>query len=92
MPRKSRGRRTYIAPEAEMIWPHERLRASRSGATGRQVARTAANTSRPRIVPSTSSVMPGLRSSSTSAFEPLATPLQNRSVAPVPKTPPAGTA
>ncbi len=92
MPRNSLGRRMYIAPEAEMIWPHERRRAMRSGATGRQVARTAANTSSPRIVPSTSSVRPGLRSRSTSAFEPLATPLQNRSVAPVPKTPAAGTA
>ena len=37
-------------------------------------------------------VADGLRSRRMSPFEPFATPLQNRSVAPVPKTPPAGTA
>ena len=48
-PRKSPGRLTYIRAEAEMIWPHERRRAIRVGATGVQVARTAAKIASARI-------------------------------------------
>ena len=39
IPRKSRGRLTYIRPEAESTCPQLRRRARRSGATGRQVVR-----------------------------------------------------
>ena len=46
-PEEEAGRLTYILAEAEMIWPHDRRRAIRSGATGVQVARTAAKITRP---------------------------------------------
>ena len=52
-PRKRPGRLTYILAEAAMIWPHDRRRAIRSGATGVQVARTAAKITRPSNVPRT---------------------------------------
>ena len=92
MPRKSRARSTYILAEAERIWPQVRRRATRKGATGSQVARTTAKTRRAKSAPRVRSMSAGLRSRRTSPLDPLATPVQNRSVAPVPKMPAVGTA
>ena len=47
IPRKSRGRLTYIRPAAESTCPQVRRRARRSGATGRQVARAMPNQASP---------------------------------------------
>ena len=65
---------------------------TRSGATGVHVARTTAKTSSAEEHPSTRTVAPGFRSSLARAAEPRSTPEQKRSVAPVPSTPPVGTA
>ena len=78
--------------EAERIWPQVRRRPMRRGATGIQVARTTVKTIRATIAAITSSVSAGLRSSRTRPFDPFSTPLQKRSVALVPNTPPDGTA
>ena len=91
-PTKRRKRFTYIRPDTERICPHERRRPTRSGATGVHVALTTAKTRSERINPSTRTVAPGFRSSFESAAEPRSTPEQKRSVAPVPSTPPVGTA
>ena len=91
-PTNRRRRFRYIRADAERIWPHVRRRPTCSGATGVHVARTTAKTIRPRSTPSTSRVAPGFSSSLARAAEPRSTPEQKRSVAPVPRTPPAGTA
>ena len=92
IPRKSVVRSTYMRPAAERICPQARRRATRSGATGCHVVRTAAKTARARIPARTSSVVTGSLSQVTSAREPVATAWQKKSVASVPKTPPVGTA
>ena len=92
MPRKSGSRLTYMTPAAESSWPQCRRRAMRSGATGVQVARSIA---RRKIASSraiASNTISGLRSSRIRPDDPLATALQKKSVAPVPKRPPVGTA
>ena len=91
-PRKRRGRLTYIRAEAEMIWPHERRRAMRVGATGVHVARTAAKIASPRIVARKMMVGNGFRRRCTSAREPRSTAAQKKSVVLVPNAPPAGIA
>ena len=91
-PRKRPGRLTYIRADAEMIWPHERRRAIRSGATGVHVARTVAKIRRPRTTPRKITSGSGLLRSCESALEPFATAEQKKSVVPVPKAPPVGTA
>ena len=83
-PRKRPGRLTYIRAEAEMIWPHERRRAMRVGATGVQVARTAAKIASPRIAARKMMVGSGLRRSRMSARDPRSTAEQKKSVVLVP--------
>ncbi len=92
IPSTSRARVTYIRPEADRIWPHVRRRPIRSGATGVHVALTTTSTTSPKMIASVASMGPGLLTSRVRSFEPFATPPQNRSVAPVPNTPPVGTA
>lgn len=75
-----------------MIWPHDRLRAIRRGATGVQVARTAAKIRRPRTAPTKTTSGSGFERSCASALEPEATAEQKKSVVLVPKAPPVGTA
>ena len=91
-PSTRRARFRYMRPDAARIWPHARLRGTRSGATGVQVARTAAKIARPRIVPRKISVGRGFRRSRMSAREPAATAVQKKSVELVPNKPPVGTA
>ena len=83
---------TYILAEAAMICPHDRRRAIRIGATGVQVARTIAKITSPSNVPTTTRSGTGLIRSCVSAREPFATAEQKKSVDPVPKVPPVGTA
>ena len=64
----------------------------RNGATGVQVARTAAKITSARTVPRRINVGTGLRRTRMSSAEPRATAVQKKSVVPVPKSPPVGTA
>ena len=82
----------YIRAEAAMIWPHDRRRGIRSGATGVHVARTVAKITRASNVPRTKRSGSGLMRSCVSALEPFATAEQKKSVEPVPKAPPVGMA
>ena len=86
------ARARYMCQAAVRIWPQLRRCARRSGVEGRQVVRVPAKTATARSAPSRSTVGTGLLSSWTSAFEPVATASQKKSVAPVPRTPPVGTA
>jgi hypothetical protein len=92
IPKKTGARLMYIRPDAARIWPQLRRRPSRTGATGVHVARTVTKTISPSTTPSSSAMRPGLRRTRTSPREPFSTPLQKRSVAPVPKSPPVGAA
>jgi hypothetical protein len=82
----------YMRPEADRIWPHDRVLPSRSGAVGSQVARTAAKTSKATMPPRKRPTVSGLRRSRMSPFELVATAVQKKSVALVPNVPPVGTA
>ena len=92
IPRKSGARVMYILPAADRIWPHARRRPSRSGTAGRHVVRVAAKIAIASRAASASSNGTGFRSSWTSAFEPVSTAEQKKSVAPEPRTPPVGIA
>ena len=92
IPRNSGARVTYMRAAAERIWPHVRRRAIRSGTAGRHFVRVIAKTASARSTPRKRTVAPGLRSSEMSAFEPVSTAEQKKSVAPVPKIPLVGTA
>ncbi len=92
MPVKSTGRLQYIRHDAVIVCPHERRRARWSGAVGRQAVFEASHaTSAVSAIrrPTTSA---GLFASRRSRFEPLMTAPQKKSVAFVPRTPPAGIA
>ena len=78
--------------DADRIWPQVRRRPSRQGATGVHVGRTTTNVTRPTRIASKSATSAGLRSSRMRPRDPLSTAPQKKSVAPVPKSPPVGTA
>ena len=93
MPTKSAARReAYIRAALDRIRPQARLCARRSGTPGRQVVRLTSQTSSRNRIPIVISVVVGSRTRAVRAAEPFSTPVQKKSVAPVPKIPPVGTA
>ena len=89
--RNSRGCFTYIEADEERIWPQARRRPTRSAANGVQVDLDDDEGDQPEEARQDDEAAVGFRSSEVSAPEPRPRP-QKKSVAPVPSTPPVGTA
>ena len=92
IPVNNTGWEAYIRAEARMIWPVARRRGTRRGALGCHVVRLPRKTTSRASTPSTNSDRPGLSTIWRKMSEPSATAPQKKSVAPVPNSPPAGTA
>jgi hypothetical protein len=92
IPRKTRGCLRYIEADADRIWPQLRRLPRRRGATGVHVARIVMKATSATMAASMSATSAGFCRKRMSPREPFSTPLQNRSVAVVPKSPPVGTA